>query len=238
MSPQQPFNMRLRRATFLYLQTYSNLNSRQSIRTSMNVLIDAFGIYGRLDRITRQDLLLLKTDIDNSNYAVTTKALHWQRLGTFFEWCHANNHIERNPYPFYTGDKITPLYDTSHHWQRLINTTDTVRNVAILHIMALGVNAAEIARLTRPDVHCNTSTITITNGYNNTRIIALPDEAMTALCAYLADRPASTTDKLFLHSQGSLSAAAIRAIVHRLRATLPAATNADNITKLRPLATA
>jgi site-specific recombinase XerD len=93
------------------------------------------------------------------------------------------------------------------------------RDYAILQLfLQTGLRVEELTRLLLTDVDLDGHTLLIHGKGNTQRTVSLEKKAILALCAYLADRPPSLDQHLFLNYQGTgLSVRGVMDIVQKYR---------------------
>ena len=150
----------------------------------------------------------------------------YRTLNTFFAWAVREGDIENNPMkrvrcpqvpkrksPRLTLDEVERLLDA------VGQTTHSIRNLAMVCLMVdSGLRRGEVVGLTVGDVDLDLCTVRAFGKDKKERDVPLGAVTLEAIKSYLAIRPDSTSDALFLTLAGAhLTLAGLHTFVYRLK---------------------
>lgn len=132
--------------------------------------------------------------------APTSRRTALSTVRTFCRYCHAHGWTDRDPTVGIVGPRqprTVPRALTHHDVRQLLDACpDRRARVVVLLMVQCGLRRAEVAGLRREDLDVDGQVLDVTGKGGHRRVVAVPDEALTAICEYLAEHPAGAGDPL------------------------------------------
>jgi site-specific recombinase XerD len=169
--------------------------------------------------ITREDVLCYLADLGRKGLSGVARARKLAAIREFFRYLEGAGTFQKSP----TAGIDTPKrernsrqYLRPDEFSKMLSLAgSSPRDYAILQVfLQTGVRVSELADLRLSDIDLGKPAITVRGKGNIERDIALEKRGVQALKNYLAARPQTITDRVFLNYQGSpISERGIRKLV-------------------------
>ena len=158
--------------------------------------------------ITRADVEEFLAHLSAQGLSGTTRARKLAAIREFFRFLHGNGLLDKDPTQAVTTPKKERGGRTAlrpDEYNKLLSLAGgNARDYAILQVfLQTGMRVSELCALTRSDIDFETRTVHVGNGKGQkARTIALEKKGIQAIKSYLAVRPESLDEELFLNYQG------------------------------------
>lgn len=189
----------------------------RAYRTSLSALAAFLSLRGTsLERATRADL---RRWLFDAARGPSTVARHVAAMRTFYAWLQREGVVESSPAATLRSPSVPrPVPDVPQEKPlgALLDHTEATRDRAILELLyGAGLRVSEAAALDLHDVDFESGLVHIRHGKGDReRRVPMGAQAASALRAWLAERPASEEQALFLGRRGGrLSDRMIRRVV-------------------------
>lgn len=199
-----------------FLRTLSGANKSASTITAYRTDLAQFArflsetnctIAGPAD-VTRTDVAEYLSHLGERGLSGTTRARKLAAIREFFRFLQGEGLVGSNP----TLGVATPKKERgsrtalrSDEYTKLLSLAGgNPRDYAILQVfLQTGIRVSELCSLTRPDIDFENRTVHVGNGKGQkTRTIELEKRGIQAIRSYLAVRPESLNEEIFLNYQG------------------------------------